>query len=135
MQQLDLLNDSYPYVPAFRAVDTSKDAAESIKQSASYIRVKVLTAIIQRKELGATSQELSEVLGMAYESVQPRTSELKKQGKIMDSGMRRASRAEDKKAIVWVSGGACPCCNRSFENLARHMATKHKDYVKREEVA
>ena len=29
-----------------------------------------------------------------------------------------------------ISGGACPCCNRTFQNLARHMTTKHKDYVK-----
>lgn len=28
-----------------------------------------------------------------------------------------------------VSGGACPCCNRSFVNLARHMAGQHPDYV------
>jgi len=24
--------------------------------------------------------------------------------------------------------GLCPCCNRSFENLRRHMATKHPDF-------
>lgn len=27
-----------------------------------------------------------------------------------------------------VSHGVCPCCNRSFENLRRHMNTKHPDY-------
>lgn len=27
-----------------------------------------------------------------------------------------------------VKNGVCPCCNRSFTNLRRHMATKHKDY-------
>lgn len=27
-----------------------------------------------------------------------------------------------------VRNGVCPCCNRTFENLARHMATKHADY-------
>lgn len=26
-----------------------------------------------------------------------------------------------------VHAGVCPCCNRTFQNLARHMATKHKD--------
>lgn len=25
-------------------------------------------------------------------------------------------------------GGACPCCNRTFENLARHMKSKHANY-------
>lgn len=27
-----------------------------------------------------------------------------------------------------IRNGVCPCCNRTFENLARHMATKHPDY-------
>lgn len=34
-----------------------------------------------------------------------------------------------------IASGVCPCCNRTFENLHRHMATKHKDYQKQEEVA
>lgn len=25
-------------------------------------------------------------------------------------------------------GGVCPCCNRSFVQLARHMANKHPDF-------
>ena len=28
-----------------------------------------------------------------------------------------------------IAGGACPCCNRTFENLGRHMATKHPDFT------
>lgn len=27
------------------------------------------------------------------------------------------------------AAGVCPCCNRSFENLKRHMATKHAGFV------
>lgn len=27
-----------------------------------------------------------------------------------------------------VSKGVCPCCNRSFSNLARHMESQHKGY-------
>ncbi len=26
------------------------------------------------------------------------------------------------------SAGVCPCCNRSFENVRRHMESKHPDY-------
>lgn len=26
------------------------------------------------------------------------------------------------------AGGMCPCCNRSFVGLARHMATKHPEF-------
>lgn len=28
-----------------------------------------------------------------------------------------------------VGHGVCPCCSRSFENLQRHMKTKHADYA------
>lgn len=24
--------------------------------------------------------------------------------------------------------GVCPCCNRTFQNLARHMASQHPDH-------
>ncbi len=27
-----------------------------------------------------------------------------------------------------VGNGVCPCCNRSFKNLMRHMAQKHPDH-------
>lgn len=27
-----------------------------------------------------------------------------------------------------VRSGVCPCCNRTFVNMARHMKTKHKDF-------
>lgn len=27
-----------------------------------------------------------------------------------------------------VKNGVCPCCTRTFENLARHMKTKHPEY-------
>lgn len=34
-----------------------------------------------------------------------------------------------------VAGGVCPCCQRTFENLARHMKTKHPTFAKEEEPA
>lgn len=30
-----------------------------------------------------------------------------------------------------VANGVCPCCNRSFQNLSRHMTTKHPGYSKK----
>ncbi len=29
-----------------------------------------------------------------------------------------------------VAHGVCPCCNRSFANVERHMKSKHPNYVK-----
>lgn len=32
-----------------------------------------------------------------------------------------------------IKHGICPCCNRTFKNLQRHMKTKHKDFVSNSE--
>jgi hypothetical protein len=39
-----------------------------------------------------------------------------------------ATKAKLTKATRRTRAGVCPCCNRSFVQLARHMATKHPDY-------
>lgn len=33
-----------------------------------------------------------------------------------------------RKRLQRVSKGVCPCCNRSFADLKRHMQSKHPDY-------
>ena len=40
-----------------------------------------------------------------------------------------ATKGQLTKTKKRVAGGACPCCNRSFVDLARHMATKHPSYA------
>lgn len=32
-----------------------------------------------------------------------------------------------------VANGVCPCCGRTFQQLARHMKTKHPEYVEERE--
>lgn len=34
---------------------------------------------------------------------------------------------ERKRIEKRVHAGVCPCCNRTFQNLARHMASKHPE--------
>jgi DNA repair exonuclease SbcCD ATPase subunit len=43
---------------------------------------------------------------------------------------RRAINAQNELARVQkrVKNGVCPCCNRTFQNLHRHMKTKHPDH-------
>lgn len=36
-----------------------------------------------------------------------------------------------EKQLKRVHKGVCPCCNRSFVNLQRHMKTKHPEVVKK----
>ncbi len=46
------------------------------------------------------------------------------QNKWLDE-MGRANKLEKK--LKRVHKGVCPCCNRSFENLKKHMETKHPE--------
>lgn len=51
---------------------------------------------------------------------------------------RRARKAAERSAAAYkgaatrmknrAKAGVCPCCNRTFQNLARHMATQHPDH-------
>ena len=42
---------------------------------------------------------------------------------------RRAQKAAATKLRKRAAAGVCPCCNRTFANLQRHMSTKHPDYA------
>lgn len=44
---------------------------------------------------------------------------------IRDADATRAALLRDRARFA---AGVCPCCNRSFENVRRHMVTKHPDY-------
>ena len=41
-----------------------------------------------------------------------------------------AARKELKKNHRRIGNGVCPCCNRTFKQLQRHMKNKHPEYVK-----
>lgn len=41
-----------------------------------------------------------------------------------------ATKGQLTKTRKRVAGGVCPCCNRSFVNLGRHMAGQHPGYGK-----
>lgn len=40
----------------------------------------------------------------------------------------RALKGAKTRLLNRVKNGVCPCCNRSFADLRRHMATKHPDH-------
>ena len=43
-----------------------------------------------------------------------------------------AYRGQVTKLRKRAAAGVCPCCNRSFVNLKRHMASKHPNYVEQD---
>jgi hypothetical protein len=48
----------------------------------------------------------------------------------LDGSIKEKTKAERKLKAVQkrVGNGVCPCCGRMFQNLFRHMGTKHPEY-------
>lgn len=42
---------------------------------------------------------------------------------------RRGEMAAKTRIKNRIANGVCPCCNRTFQNLARHMTNKHPNYA------
>jgi hypothetical protein len=76
---------------------------------------------------------------------EPENARLKRE---LEAARARATHAEDQRQAAErsaaahrgqatrlrkrVANGVCPCCNRSFQNLHRHMSTQHPDYTESE---
>jgi DNA-binding XRE family transcriptional regulator len=63
--------------------------------------------------------------------------ELQKTQGELDRARQAESRAREKTGQIArsykrvrdrIRNGVCPCCNRTFQNLANHMRTEHADY-------
>ena len=56
--------------------------------------------------------------------------EIAQQRRYREEAERRhiAAKGQITKLRNRVAHGVCPCCNRTFDNLARHMATKHPSF-------
>ena len=65
-----------------------------------------------QKRLDSTKRQLEAAMGRACALEGQR-----------DQVVRSYNRVRDR-----IKNGVCPCCNRSFENLMRHMQTKHPEY-------
>lgn len=89
----------YPEKPAKGKRDTSREAAESIAPRAGTLQASVLAELERAGPLA--TYELAARLKVRYGSIQPRTSELSKLGKIRDSGKRRQDPETGKNVIVW----------------------------------
>lgn len=90
----------YPDTPGHRGVDTSAAAAEGLAPHLGRLQRLTLDAITDAGAHGLTANELAAALDVPREAIQPRTSELRRKGLIVDSGTRRFN-SNGKKAIVW----------------------------------
>lgn len=100
----------YPNTPGHRGIDTSIAAAKSVAGIAGPLRRMVYRAVHEAGTRGLTTDEIAAALRMPRYSVQPRTTELKHDRRICDSGRRRRN-ASGCNAIVWVA-------NVAMENAA-----------------
>lgn len=46
------------------------------------------------------------------------------------ANQQRELKLKVERKLKRVQKGVCPCCTRSFQNLARHMQTKHPEETK-----
>jgi predicted HTH transcriptional regulator len=91
---------SYPDYPGHRGQDTSKAAAQALAPRLNHLQEKALASI--REYGGLTREQVPEKTEIAAKSIEPRVSELRKKGLIVDSGKRRKN-VSGKEAIVWVA--------------------------------
>ena len=85
-----------------RNVDTSVLAAFDVAPVLGRLQRMADAAIREAGDRGLTADELAAWLELDRWSIQPRTSELRRKGRIRDSGKRRPNRT-GKQAIVWIA--------------------------------
>jgi hypothetical protein len=99
----------YPHSAGFKGdAETSRQAAEAIAPKLGPLQSMVLSALKSRGAYGLTPEELADVANIGRVSVQPRFSELKAKGLIVDSGRRRQNPSSRKPAVVWVAKDFAP---------------------------
>ena len=81
--------NEYPDAPGHRGVDTSIAAADDIAPRLGRLQRMAEDAIRLAGRHGVTADELAERLSCQRWTIQPRTTELKRKGLILDSGVRR----------------------------------------------
>jgi len=67
----------------------------------------------------------------AHELLAQQRAETLHQCELREAAERRAAAARGQVTRIKnrVGNGVCPCCNRSFQNLHRHMSSQHPDFT------
>lgn len=86
----------YPYSPGYRQTDTSYAAAQTV--DAKTLQKLVVGALAQYGPM--TADETAAKLVTSILSIRPRLSELKLDGRVVDTGQRREN-TSGRRAVVW----------------------------------
>jgi hypothetical protein len=67
----------------------------------------------------------------ARQQLAQRDDEIRTQARLIDNlkQQRDIHAAAERKLKSRASHGVCPCCNRQFVNMAKHMQSKHPNFV------
>ena len=82
----------------------------------------------------STVQQLQKELKRKEEVLQREREWNESLRKSRDAAHRSAAAYKGKVTRIKnrIHNGVCPCCNRHFENLQRHMKNKHPEFVRAE---
>ena len=88
-------------LPAYvRGSETSKEAAESIREKAPSMKQRV-SAVLESRANGLTDEELEQILEWRHQTVSARRRELVLEGAVKDSGRKRPT-TSGRNATIWV---------------------------------
>lgn len=96
------MREPYPYndLPPFEeGSDTSKEAAESMQEFSGPLRQRVYDTLVRLGRLGATDDELEEIMGLRHQTLSARRRELELMGLITKTTQRRRTRSGRTAAI------------------------------------
>ncbi len=98
-------NISYPDTPGYQNTETSKAAARSMVSIAETRREEVFSKISASSFKGITAEQIRKSLELSCNcKVYPRISELRKKGRILDSGRKRRNE-NGRLATIWTIEG------------------------------
>lgn len=82
-------------------LDTQLDAWESVQKALPRCRGRVFEVIQRHMPAGVTSEQIAIELGWPINSISGRVTELRRWGRIKDSGVRARTYAS-RSAVLWV---------------------------------
>jgi len=89
----------YPDRPGYKYRQTSAEAAVAMEPKAPTLRERCYRTLLHRGP--QTADELAASIGESILAVRPRVTELARQRKVVDTGLRRENAVSTRKAIVW----------------------------------
>ena len=97
------MTGAYPDAPGWKGqAETGRDAAGSVQSKVGRLQRMVLTTLARNAFYGSSAEEAADANDVDRVSIQPRFSELRAKGLIVDSGRRRRNPSSGKSAVVWV---------------------------------